>query len=61
MPSFSAFTFPFVISAIATKMSLNYFSNIIWLADMCNFQTVIAALVVLFVLIGYVKFLFINK
>ena len=61
MPSFSAFTFPLVISAIATKMSLNYFSNITWLADMCNFQTVIAALVVLFVLIGYCKFLFADN
>lgn len=58
MPSFSSFTFPLVISAIAVKMSINYFANITWLADFCMLQTVIAALAVLFVLIGYLKFLF---
>ena len=58
MPNFSAFTFPLVISAIAVKMSVNYFKEVAWLADFCNFQTVIAALAVSFVLIGYFKFLF---
>ena len=61
MPSFSAFTFPLVISAIAVKMSVNYFKYITWLADFCMLQTVIAAVVVLFVLIGYLKFLFSNN
>lgn len=55
-PSFAAFTFPFVISALATKgivstlklESLNYLLVI---------QTVIATVLVIYVLIKYIKFL----
>lgn len=61
MPSHSAFTFPLVISAIAIKMAANYFKELTWLPALCDVQTVIAALVVLWVLIGYLKFLFSAK
>lgn len=56
-PSFSAFTFPFVISALATKgvlttLNANPIMNSVLIAE-----TVIATLLVVFVLFKYVKFL----
>lgn len=56
-PSFSAFTFPFVISALATKgisatIIANDFSN-----NMLFIETAIATVLVVFVLIKYVEFL----
>ncbi len=52
MPSFSGFTFPFVISAIALKplsMKVAYF------APIHNFMMIWATLMVAFVLLGYVR------
>ena len=57
MPSHSAFTFPLVISAIAVKSS-TAFTGLTWQATLADFQTLIAALVVLWVLARYVIFLF---
>ena len=56
-PSFSAFTFPFVISALATKGM----AGMIWQNSFMNgiaiIETVIAAALVIYVLIKYIKFL----
>ncbi len=56
-PSFSAFTFPFVISALATKGM----AGMIWQNSFMNgiaiIETVIAAALVIYVLIRYIKFL----
>ena len=56
-PSFSAFTFPFVISALATKGM----AGMIWPNSFMNgiaiIETVIAAALVIYVLIKYIKFL----
>ena len=56
-PSFSTFTFPFVISALATKGM----AGMIWPNNFMNgiaiIETVIAAALVIYVLIRYIKFL----
>ena len=57
LPSHSAFTFPLVISGIATKMS-TAFTGFAWQKILCDVQTVIATVIVLWVLVRYVRFLF---
>ena len=57
IPSHSAFTFPLVISGIATKMSAA-FTGFVWQKTFADIQTVIAVVIVLWVLVRYVKFLF---
>lgn len=57
MPSFSAFTFPFVISALATKGFLNHIGENIILTDILEIETVLAVLIVTYVLIRYMIFL----
>ncbi len=56
MPSFSAFTFPFVISAIATGKAYKFFG-----LDILNYlfyiQAIIALVLVIFVSYNYLKFL----
>jgi Tellurite resistance protein and related permeases len=56
-PSFSAFTFPFVISALATKGVLGVFNTNIALSLISRFETLIAVLLVLYVLSEYLNFL----
>ena len=56
-PSFSAFTFPFVISALATKGIVGKISSNILLNDILIFETVIATVLVVYVLIKYAIFL----
>ena len=56
-PSFSAFTFPFVISALATKGIIGKISPNIILNDILIFETVIATVLVVYVLIKYAIFL----
>lgn len=56
-PSFSAFTFPFVISALATKGFLNHIGENIILTDILEIETVLAVLIVTYVLIRYMIFL----
>lgn len=55
-PSFAAFTFPFVISALATKGVLGTL-KIGLLNYVLALQTVIATVLVVYVLIKYIKFL----
>ena len=57
IPSHSAFTFPLVISALAVKLSAG-FTGLSWQGTFCEVQTVIAAVVVLWVLVRYVMFIF---
>lgn len=60
-PGFSGFTFPLVISAIATKLFNGYVTKLYGansaLKLLVNFQEIIATLIVLYVFIGYMKFL----
>ena len=56
-PSFSAITFPFVISAIATIEAQNYLQINI-LKYLSQLQSIIALIVVSFVLYKYLEFLF---
>lgn len=60
-PSFSAFTFPFVISALATKGVVNTFGATILLNSILSIETLIAIVVVFYVLFEYLKFLKIVK
>ena len=55
-PSFSAFTFPFVISANATKQIANIFPNII-LTNVASIEITIGILLIVYVLIRYFIFL----
>jgi exfoliative toxin A/B len=55
-PSFSAFTFPFVISALATKGISSISPNII-LNDVLIFETALATVLVVYVLARYAIFL----
>ncbi|WP_406534861.1 TDT family transporter [Methanobrevibacter sp.] len=56
-PSFSAFTFPFVISALATKGVLNVMSPNIILSAISTMETLIAVIAVFYVLFEYSNFL----
>lgn len=60
-PSYASFTFPFVISAIAVKQSMNCFANmgrpIPALSVLTKIETVIAAVFVAYVLVRFVIFL----
>ena len=55
-PSFSAFTFPFVITAIASKEVSLIFNNVIF-SVIFSIQTIIACILVIYVLYCYLKFL----
>lgn len=56
-PSYAAFTFPFVISATAARQSVAYFSalgqNLPLLRVVSNFETMLAAAIVAYVLIRF--------
>jgi len=56
-PSFSAFTFPFVISALATKGVLGKIGSNLILNSIAEIEIAVAVIVVLYVLIRYLKFL----
>ena len=56
-PSFSAFTFPFVISALATKEIATLIGPNALLDSTLSIQTVIATILVIYVLIRYSIFL----
>lgn len=61
-PSYAAFTFPFVISAIASKQlmacALNLGSPLAWLQPIVLVQTLVAAVFVVYTLVRYLGFLF---
>ncbi|MBS5460920.1 MAG: TDT family transporter [Collinsella sp.] len=60
-PSYAAFTFPFVISAIASKMTaaclMNMGAPLPWLAPVVLVETVIAAILVVYTCVRYLAFL----
>ncbi len=56
-PSFSAFTFPFVISAVATKEVMLELNLNALLGNVLNIEIVIATAIVAYVLVKYIKFL----
>lgn len=56
-PSFSAFTFPFVISALATKGMLTLIGKNSLLSNALIIETAIAIIIVIYVLARYVNFL----
>ena len=56
-PSFAAFTFPFVISGLATKGVISKIGSNIILNSVLSIETVMATAIVLYVLIRYMKFL----
>ena len=56
-PSFAAFTFPFVISALATKGILKINNSNAFLSPILAIETLIALAIVIYVLIRYLKFL----
>jgi len=64
-PSYSAFTFPLVISGISLKLTNGFLANtgntIAFLKYLIKFEELIAVAMVLYVLFRYVKFLFSNK
>ena len=55
-PSFAAFTFPFVISALATKGISNIYANAL-LDYLTTIETGIAVILVVYILLKYVNFL----
>lgn len=56
-PSFSAFTFPFVITGIATNGVISKIGENIFLNSLLTIQTAIAVAAVLYVIVKYVQFL----
>ena len=56
-PSFAAFTFPFVISALATKGIMTKISSSIILSNILTIETAIALILVIYVLVRYAAFL----
>ena len=60
-PSFAAFTFPFVISALATKGVMSKLGFNVILDCILKIEIAIATVIVLYILIRYVKFLKIVK
>lgn len=64
-PSYSSFTFPFVISGIAIKLTNGFLiksgKSIGFLKYIVSFEEIIAVAIVLYVLYRYVKFIFANE
>lgn len=56
-PSFAAFTFPFVISALATKGIATKLNANLILINLSKIETAIAVVIVVYILLRYVKFL----
>lgn len=60
-PSYSAFTFPLIISGIAMKLTNGFFiksgNPIVWLKYLVNFQEIIAVGLTIYVLFKYTSFL----
>lgn len=64
-PSYAAFTFPFVITAIATKQTMACLANMgnpqPWLGTVVLVETVIAAAFTLYTLVRFMLFIFVKK
>ena len=63
--SYSAFTFQYVISGIATKMTMSYLSkigyNMVFLKYVVLLQTIIATLLVIYTFFRFILFLILEK
>jgi exfoliative toxin A/B len=63
-PSYSAFTFPLIISGIAMKLTNGFFTKsgnpIVWLKYLVTFQEIIAVVITIYVLFKYIYFLTTN-
>ena len=63
-PSYSAFTFPFVISAIAMKKTSAFLQSNGWALSHLNyivvFEEILSIVIVLYVLVQYIKFLLLE-
>lgn len=61
-PSFGAFTFPLVVSAIGLLMVKNYLSTIAeWMGIFVYFETIVGTSVVLFVFYKYVQYMVVQN
>lgn len=64
-PSYSAYTFPFVISAVAIKLTNGFLATsgnpLAWLKPIVKFEEAIAVLLVFYVLLKYIQFLLSSK
>ena len=64
-PSYSAFTFPFVINAIGMKMTMAYLANIGYPIPLINYlvilQTIIATILVVYTLARFIMFIFATE
>jgi len=64
-PSWASFTFPFVISAIASKQFMAFSKAVNegkpWLAHIVNAETVIAVVLVIYTLLKFMLFIFSDK
>lgn len=64
-PSYAAFTFPFIISAIATKKYADFFSEstqiFLFFSYAATVQVVIAVFLACYVLYCYIRFLFVHS
>lgn len=60
-PSYSAFTFPLVVSALSTKLTTKFLKeagqNVALMAKLVSFQEIIAVLIIIYVFYCYLKFL----
>lgn len=65
VPAFSAFTFPIVISGIAIKMANGFYvksgNPVAFLKPAATALVVLSSLIVLFVLLSYIKFMFVSE
>lgn len=63
-PSYAAFTFPFVISAIATKQTMVCLANMKQPIPMLRYvvliETVIAVLFMIYIFIRFLQFIFVD-
>lgn len=64
-PSWASLTFPFVISAIASKQTMVCLANLgspqAWLLPVVLVETVIAVVLVLYVFVRYVMFVCVSE
>lgn len=64
MPGYSAFTFPFVISALSLKLANGLLAKtnpVPFLGTLVRIEEIIATVLVFYVLYGYLKFIFVTS
>ena len=64
-PSFASFTFPFVISAIATKQTMAFAAKQEMALPFINYlvivETIVAVALLVYTFAGFMKFIFVKK